>query len=310
MRSARTVTRLGAASIIAIAMTAFPPAAAGEIPAALDKPTISGAPLVGETLTASVQVTGEPAPTVEYQWLRCAAKSSSCEPIGGATNASYSVGDADVDRRLAVRVTATNSTGSAVERSALTAVVTAPLPPEPTPVPTPEPTPAPTPDPTPAPTPAPTPTPDDEDPPVRFDQVVAPAPTPAVAAPGEPSVAGELVDERAPYLRPFPVVRITGTLAPGGARVSRLRIRAPATARVVVRCRGAGCRFFARSTGSGRIRALERFLRSGTRITIRVTRPGRIGKHVAIVIRDGAAPRRRDACLMPGSTEPVRCPGG
>ena len=53
---------------------------------------------------------------------------------------------------------------------------------------------------------------------------------------------------------------------------------------------------------------LERFLRAGTRVTIRVSEPGAIGKYVRFVIRDGSAPKRRDACLAPGGTEPVSCP--
>jgi hypothetical protein len=302
MKRTRTVKRLGAASIIGIAMMASPQAAIGQSAPALDKPTISGAPVVGETLAASAQATGDPPPTLAYQWLECAPRRTNCDPIPGATGSSYVVSAAYVDRRLAVRVRATNTAGTANERSALTAVVTAPPAPQPTPTPVPTPTPEPTPG------PEPTPTPDDEDAPVRFDQSSAPPVAPRVDAPGEPAAAVDKGEEQMPLLRPFPVVRITGTLAPGGARVSLLRIRAPATARVVVRCRGSGCRFFSRSTGGGRVRALERFLRSGTRITIRISRPGRIGKHVAITIRDGAPPRRRDGCLMPGSAQPVRCP--
>jgi hypothetical protein len=302
MKRTRTVTRLVVASIIGIAVMASPQAAVGASPPALDRPTISGAPVVGETLTASALATGDPTPTLSYQWVECARRNSSCEPIPGATESSYVISAAHVDRRLAVRVRATNSEGTAAERSALTAVVTAPPPPQPTP------TPVPTPEPEPEPEPTPGPTPDDPEPPVRFDQSSASPVAPAVGAPGEPAASGGPAVRRTPYLRPFPVVRIKGTLVAGGARVSRLRIQAPATARVVVRCTGSGCRFFSRTIGGGRIRALERVLRAGTRITIRISRPGAIGKHVAILIRDGTAPRRRDGCLMPGSTRPVRCP--
>ncbi|HKH16665.1 MAG TPA: hypothetical protein VKA57_03995, partial [Solirubrobacteraceae bacterium] len=74
------------------------------------------------------------------------------------------------------------------------------------------------------------------------------------------------------------------------------------------KCDRSGCPLRRRSVGVGRVRALERFLRAGTRITIRVTRPGLVGKYVRVVIRDGLAPRRRDACLLPGGTEPATCP--
>jgi hypothetical protein len=303
MRFTRTVTRLVAASIIGIAMAASPQAAGGDSPPGLDKPTISGAPVVGATLTASASATGDPMPTLAYEWFHCHPKRPTCDAIPEATGSSYVVSADYVGRRLAVRVTATNPDGIADERT-FTEVVTAPPPPEPTP----EPTPVPTPEPTPAPTPDPNPTAGDEDVPLRFDQSSPSPVVPAVEAPAERIVSVERNEDRAPYLRPFPVVRITGTVVAGGARVSRLQIRAPTTARVAVRCRRSGCRFFSRSTGGGRVRALERFLPAGTRITIRVTRPGMIGKHVVIVIRDGARPRRRDACLMPGSTRPVPCP--
>jgi hypothetical protein len=75
-----------------------------------------------------------------------------------------------------------------------------------------------------------------------------------------------------------------------------------------VRCDGPRCHLRRRSSGSGRIEALERFVRNGTRITIRVSKPNSVGKYVRLVIRDGTAPKRRDACLMPGSGKPVECP--
>src|SRR5687767_9883517 len=130
MIATRTVTRLGAASIIGFAMMASPQAAVGESPPVLDKPTISGAAVVGERLTASAHATGDPTPTLTYEWLLCAPKRSTCDPIPGATDTSYVIAAADVDHRLAVRVYATNSAGAADARSTLTEVVIAPLPPE------------------------------------------------------------------------------------------------------------------------------------------------------------------------------------
>jgi hypothetical protein len=118
----------------------------------------------------------------------------------------------------------------------------------------------------------------------------------------------DLGDDTVQYLRPFPVVRIKGTLVRGGARVSLLKVTAPRGVRVGVTCRKRGCDVRRRLSGSGRIRALERFLRARTRITIRVSRPGMIGKYVRVVIRDGSAPKRHDACLLPGSTTPAPCP--
>jgi hypothetical protein len=115
-------------------------------------------------------------------------------------------------------------------------------------------------------------------------------------------------ESRTRLMRPFPIVRVKGTLLRGGARISVLRVRAPAGARVDVRCDGPRCPLRRRSFGSGRIGALERFLPTGTQVTIRVSEPDSIGKHVRLLIRDGKAPKRRDACLIPGSGEPVQCP--
>jgi len=110
------------------------------------------------------------------------------------------------------------------------------------------------------------------------------------------------------YLQPFPVVRLKGSLADRGARIRLLRVSAPRGSRIRVRCTGATCPLRRRTVRAGRIRALERFLPARTRITIRVTKRGFIGKYVRITIRDGRAPARRDACLFPGRTRPRSCP--
>lgn len=128
-------------------------------------------------------------------------------------------------------------------------------------------------------------------------------PTSPTASPQSP--AARVVPR---YMRPCPVIRIKGFLVPGGARVTLLRVSAPRGSEVVVRCKGSGCPLRRRSVGVGRIRGLERFLHAGTRIMIRVSRPGFVGKYVRIVIRDGIAPTRRDACLLPGRAKPASCP--
>ena len=63
-----------------------------------------------------------------------------------------------------------------------------------------------------------------------------------------------------------------------------------------------------RTFGTGRIKQLERFLRVGAQVTIRVYRPGAVGKYVRFVVRDGLAPRRRDACLVARRGGPAECP--
>jgi hypothetical protein len=76
-------------------------------------PTISGTTQDGQTLTASAgSWTGLPSPSFSYQWERCTALDTSCQPITGATSATYSLTDADVGSVVQAQVTATNVGGS------------------------------------------------------------------------------------------------------------------------------------------------------------------------------------------------------
>lgn len=77
------------------------------------RPAVSGAPLVGETLTCSRgSWSGHPFPTFTYRWQRDAVD------IGGATGSTYVVDSADQGHVLSCVVTATNGTGQAEEGSA------------------------------------------------------------------------------------------------------------------------------------------------------------------------------------------------
>ena len=134
--------------------------------------------------------------------------------------------------------------------------------------------------------------------------------------PGSRSVSTALTEPlRAALMSPFPLVAIGGRLAPGGAKVSLLRVRGGSGALVSVRCIGPTCplRRILRTigdTGVVRLGALERTLGAGTKLDVRVTRPGVIGKYVRFRIRRRRAPARRDACLVPGSRLPRVCPAG
>jgi hypothetical protein len=128
-----------------------------------------------------------------------------------------------------------------------------------------------------------------------------------VAAPVQGPVAVS-VPMRVRYLRPFPVIRVAGYSVSGGAYIAVLRVTGPRGTRVAISCLGRGCPFRRLARGPGRVRRLERFLPVGVQITIRATRRGYIGKYVSFVVRSHAAPKRRDACLMPGRTRPARCP--
>jgi hypothetical protein len=95
-----------------------PPAATG--PILLGAPTVTGAALVGQTLS-STHGTWINAASVSYQWLRCAR--GDCTPISGATQPNYVVAQADVGSWLEVRVTATSSAGTTVATSSGTNAV-------------------------------------------------------------------------------------------------------------------------------------------------------------------------------------------
>ena len=113
-----------------------------------------------------------------------------------------------------------------------------------------------------------------------------------------------------PFLRPFPVVRIKGVLTARGARVTLLSVRAPRGSSVTVTCRGSDCpsRRYTSPAATGRLRPFERELGAGTRLEVRVTKAGFIGKSTVFVIRRQAAPKRTDRCLPPGAKRAVRCP--
>jgi len=314
--------------------------------------TISGQPIIGETLTAVVEPDD---PSATYQWLRCTTNDpvECIDEIEGAKDSSYKPTSYDIGRRLAVAVTAESLTGTrkssptapvqvrplvtsvtiagqAVIGTTLTAEATA--------------------------TGSPTPTITYQwlrcDPASQCQQIatgasyaVQPAdashtlvaiatavnsadtdtrrsaptalvPEPALGgvfeqpgtAPVSLASAQATLAARLRYLRPFPVVRIKGLLVDGGARVTLLRVTAPRGSRVHVRCRRPGCPVRRRTRGKGRIRALERFLPAGVRITIRVAKPGFIGKYARIAIRDGRPPARRDSCVLPGRRQASRCP--
>ena len=65
----------------------------------------------------------------------------------------------------------------------------------------------------------------------------------------------------------------------------------------------------AQATAVTRLGEFGRELPGGTRLEIRVTRAGFVGKHTLIHIRRGKPPSRRDRCLYPGSSAPRRCGG-
>jgi hypothetical protein len=261
--------RVAAAAALGGLLVAAAPARADTPPVITERPQIAGTPQAEATLAASATWTGTPEPEARWAWQRCAPAGGKCERIADAADQTYRVTTADVGFVLRVHLKVTNIAGTADAPSEPTAVIeAAPQPPAP------------------------------------------PPPPPPVSTPVEtPAAPGPLGTSRPPLLDPFPTVRIRGRLRPDGARVTRLTVRAPRGVLIEVSCQGRSCPARSLALAAGvRLRDFERELRAGTRLEITVTKPGYIGKWTTIVIRRGAAPRRRDRCVYPGARDPVQCP--
>ena len=137
MRTTRRTTvawTLAAAALASLATVLALPGGGGAVTTAAPdnttEPRISGSAVVGSELTGSQgSWTGSPT-SFAYQWVRCPRggglpTGADCATIGGATTTKYVVATADVDRRLRVRVTASNSDGSKTVASNATALVRA-----------------------------------------------------------------------------------------------------------------------------------------------------------------------------------------
>ena len=121
-------------------------------------------------------------------------------------------------------------------------------------------------------------------------------------------------------MKPFPVVRIAGTLTRDGARIRVLSARAPGGSLARALCRGGNCpSIAARSTvraraaqtsGRVRFRVLQRTYRAGVVLRVYVTAPRKWGKYTRFLVRKGLAPKRLDRCMSPGARRrPSPCPG-
>jgi hypothetical protein len=103
-------------------------------PANTREPSISGTAVVGSRLTANRgEWVGNTPITYAFQWLRCNTAGQDCAEISGATDNTYAVAAADVNRTIRVRVTARNDAGSRSALSNPTAQVRSNEPPPPPP---------------------------------------------------------------------------------------------------------------------------------------------------------------------------------
>lgn len=97
-------------------------------PVDVTAPSVSGLPVLGQTLTAEVGTWAGTGPfEYSYQWRGCNLLGE-CEDISGATGATYTVGPLQIADSIEVVVAARNSLGSASATSEPTDVVKALLP--------------------------------------------------------------------------------------------------------------------------------------------------------------------------------------
>jgi len=279
-------------------------------------PTITGQFRVGQTLQAAGGHWSGPSGTqTRWVWLRCSdntpnstvAKARAADLDGCQTldtvNFRYTLTNDDRDKFMRLGLYAYYGSGQSYQDDYMVSAPGTQVAPTPTPTPVPSPPPAATPSPTPVPVPTPTPTPAP-----TFD-VAQPAATPV---PTSGQVLHQTATHRRP-IKPFPVVHMQGRLTAAGARVTVFSVRAPKAAKITVSCSG-GCpaRHWARSDRKSRLTRLARFertLRSGTKITVTVTRHGYIGKRTVFWIRRGKAPLRLDGCVKDNGRQ-TRCPEG
>jgi len=81
------------------------------------RPTVSGTPQVGETMTADAGTWTGGVSSFDYQWQRCEPSGTNCINIDGANGKTYGVRSIDVGFTLRVNVTATNLAGTQSETS-------------------------------------------------------------------------------------------------------------------------------------------------------------------------------------------------
>lgn len=126
VRAAGAGVAISASALLVLALLPVGAASAARptLPVSKGAPVITGAAVVGSTLTASTGTWSNSPTDYTYQWLRCNDLGASCTPISGATANSYTVSaddaaDAsDAGRTLVVAVRATNTSGSATANSA------------------------------------------------------------------------------------------------------------------------------------------------------------------------------------------------
>src|SRR5207244_7697859 len=115
----------GALAAAASVLVGVGSAVSQAVPANTSLPSISGSAKDGSLLTASNGSWTNSPTSFAYAWQRCDNSGGSCAAIGGATSKQYTLTSSDVNNRIRVQVTATNSYGSGAATSPPTNTVPA-----------------------------------------------------------------------------------------------------------------------------------------------------------------------------------------
>jgi hypothetical protein len=86
-------------------------------------PFITGTPVQGNVLTASVGTWNTPPDAYSYEWLDCNSNGQNCTPITGATSVAYTLQASDVGDTIQVWVTGSKGTQTTTAYSGVTGVV-------------------------------------------------------------------------------------------------------------------------------------------------------------------------------------------
>ncbi len=116
----RIAVLTGALAVAASVLVGIGAATSKAAPSNTSLPSISGSAKDGSLLTASHGCWTSSPTSYAYAWERCDNSGGSCAAIGGATSSQYTATSADVNHKLRVVVTATNSSGSGTATSRAT----------------------------------------------------------------------------------------------------------------------------------------------------------------------------------------------
>jgi hypothetical protein len=121
---------LAAAGLVVVLAAASPSSGTAQGgPIATAKPSVSGTTAVGRRLTA-LTGTWSSTGTIRYafQWYRCDASGARCNPIHGATSATYTLVARDAAKTIALTVWATDAGGRSTAYASLVGPIARPTP--------------------------------------------------------------------------------------------------------------------------------------------------------------------------------------